>query len=380
MSAPEFLELVVSLSLQVAIVVALAHWVGRFTASEGTQCRVWTACYVLVLGLLAAAILLPHPRLFRPWAEMDARTVAHVATLETRAGNTLFFAWTTGASISLALFAMRSLRAIQFLKSCGSLDSALLSDEGLSRELSRFPHGSPNSTIQVLTSDRLAAPFCWQLHRPYIVLPRFLIERASPELRFIVRHEVEHLRTGHPMQLFLQRLVEIIFWFHPMIWWASHRSALVREFACDEAAVRSPSDIVTYLKSLLKVVEHAAEAKGEAPTSLTFGGGKSVVAARARRLVQVANPTGRTKRLKISGLAAALALALAAVPSAIAWLPLNALASPRSAFSPWPMWSSGILHDLGVHARDYEEYDPRTRIYELHHDIAGRREKALSTP
>jgi beta-lactamase regulating signal transducer with metallopeptidase domain len=304
---------------------------------------------------------------------MDPRTVAHVATLEMQTGSILFLVWVGGAAISLALFVIRSQRAGRFLKSCEPLDAALLLDAATASEPAEFPQDSPKHRIRLLASERLAVPFCWQLHRPYIVLPRYLVDRIGPELRFIIRHEIEHLRTGHPMQLFLQRLVEIAFWYHPMIWWASHRSALVREFACDEAAVKSPSDIVDYLKSLLTVVEHATAVDRDAPSSLTFGGGKSIVAARARRLVRIANESAESRSPRISGLAAMLSLSIAALLATLVWIPVDALASPRSAWSPWPAWTSGVLHDFGVHARDYEAYDSRTRLYELRHDMAGRK-------
>jgi len=65
--------------------------------------------------------------------------------------------------------------------------------------------------------------------------------------------------AGHPLQLFMERLVTSAFWFHPAIWWASRQSALAREYACDDAAVSRQQETVSYLKALLAVAERGLE-------------------------------------------------------------------------------------------------------------------------
>ncbi|MGZ0165346.1 MAG: M48 family metalloprotease [Planctomycetales bacterium] len=42
--------------------------------------------------------------------------------------------------------------------------------------------------------------------------PAVVEDRAGlndDELRFVIGHEIEHLRTGHPLQQFIQRAVEV---------------------------------------------------------------------------------------------------------------------------------------------------------------------------
>jgi len=176
---------------------------------------------------------------------------------------------------------------------------------------------------------------------------------------------MEHLRTGHPLQLFLQRVVEVIFWFHPMVWWASHQSALSREFACDRAAIDSSKDIASYLRTLLAIVERGAAQKGERPATLAFVRGKSVIAKRARRLVQLAQSNRPGDRQLASSFTASISLVTAAVLIAFVWLPVNVSASPHGNWSPWPAWTAGVLHDFGISARDYEVYDHRFELREL---------------
>ena len=34
-------------------------------------------------------------------------------------------------------------------------------------------------------------------------------------------------------------------------------------------------------------------------------------------------------------------------------------------WSPWPKWTAGVLHDFGIHARDFEVQGSRDNLQEL---------------
>ena len=201
------------------------------------------------------------------------------------------------------------------------------------------------------------------------MIPESLLTFEADNLKFILRHELAHLRTGHPIQVFLQRSVEIIFWFHPMVWWASHESALAREFMCDDEAIEKRSDIVAYLKTLLTIVEQNVIAEEPKVGSLAFVRNRNVMAERARRLVRAAQKPaspGRnpmTRRLLTSS--APTLLVVATAMASMLWLPINVLASSEARWSPWPEWTAGVLHDFGVQTRDFEVYDPHYVLHEL---------------
>ncbi|QDT91490.1 M56 family metallopeptidase [Gimesia algae] len=365
MTSTQFLELAISLSVQVALVIIVAHWLGRLVNSEQMQCRLWTICYVVLLSLIGVALLLPHPRLFQPWVSIGAQHTTTLVTIEMQLGQILFFVWLAGASVSLMVFFFRSFQVNRFLNTCQPLDlDEFVSEENQLDipELTSFPS---KQRLRLLTSTRLTTPFCSQFHYPYIVVPEYLLGFDRQKLNFIIRHELEHLKTGHPLQLFLQRVVEVIFWFHPMVWWASQQSSISREFACDEAAIDSPSDIVMYLQTLLTIMEYSASQAEETPTSLAFGRGKSIVAKRARRLTQIAKRKEIDRRSRILGPAACFSLVMLATLIGFLWLPIDVLASSRTNWSPWPTWSAGVLHDFDIPARDFEVFDPRIELHEL---------------
>ena len=109
MTPTQFLELAVSLAIQAALVVLLTHWLGGSLAhSELARCRLWTGCFLVLLLLMLAGLLLPHPRLVQPWMDLDSRTGANLARMQMGLGQVLFVVWLLGATIALGLFVVRS--------------------------------------------------------------------------------------------------------------------------------------------------------------------------------------------------------------------------------------------------------------------------------
>lgn len=364
MTPAQFLELAVSLSLQVSLVVIVVHWLGHLTNSEQIQCRLWTGCYVTILCLIVVALTLPHPRMYHPWSSIPATSAVHFVTVESQLGKVLLVVWLCGVVVSAMSFVVRTYKASKFLQTCQPIDASVDFEE-LSNEVSPLSVGSPGRKVNMLSSPHISTPFCWQFHQPYIVLPEFVLGFGQRELGFIVRHELEHLQTGHPLQLFLQRLIEGIFWFHPLVWWAARHASESREYACDEAAIDSPAEIATYLKTLLTIVEYQAADLDKTPTPLAFGRGCNIVVKRAQRLTRIATQANCDHRRRLSAPSAIASLCVAALTISFAWLPVDVLASPRANWSPWPTWTAGVLKDFGVSARDYDVYDDRVKLHEL---------------
>lgn len=365
MTSTQFLEMVVSVSVQAAIVIIVAHWLGRLVSSERVQCRLWTICYAVLLVLVVVGLLFPHPRLFQPWSLIDSESATTLVSLEFQVGRALFLIWSTGAVISLLVFLIRAVQVNQFLKTCQLIEPSQIISDKNQNQVPETSGTALKQRLRLLTSTRLMTPFCSQFHHPYIVLPEYLLGFDQQQLNFIIRHELEHLKTGHPLQLFLQRLVEAVFWIHPMVWWASQQSALSREFACDEAAIDSPTEIAMYLRTLLTIIEYSTSQTDKTPTPLAFGRGNSLTAKRARRLTQIAKNQGVTSRKPLSGFTASACLCMIAVFIGCVWVPVDVLASPRANWSPWPTWTAGALHDFGYSVHDFDAYNGRIELHEL---------------
>ncbi|MEX0726170.1 MAG: M56 family metallopeptidase [Planctomycetaceae bacterium] len=364
MIAIQFLELFISLSLQATLVVVATYWIGHWTENERTKCGLWTACYILLLLLVVCGVFLPHVRLLQPMRPLTRPTAFEIVTLETQLGRFLLYGWLIGCGGSLVLFMFRSIQAERFIRSCKAVEPDVVSlDENVDDDPQIHER-----TVRLVSTVRTTTPFCWQFHQPYIVIPHQLLTYERDELKYVLRHELAHLRTGHPMQLFLQRSVEILFWYHPMVWWAARESGLDREFMCDDEVVQSRADIVRYLKTLLTIVEQTTS-EDRAKASLAFVRNRCELVERARRLVRIAQQAAESDRRqparRLTAKGATIVLTVAACAATLLWLPVNLLASPGAQWSPWPSWTSRMLNDVGIKTRDFEVYDHRYTLHEI---------------
>ena len=109
-----------------------------------------------------------------------------------------------------------------------------------------------------LTEDSMSPAVCG-LFRPVILLPQSLVEKLSAgQLRAVLLHEAIHLRRGDVWVNCAQALLQIVYWWHPLLWLANARIRRVREEAVDDAvmlALRDDAEI--YAPTLLEVAKLA---------------------------------------------------------------------------------------------------------------------------
>jgi len=215
--------------------------------------------------------------------------------------------------------------------------------------------------VDVRISDASVGAFCWQFHRPVIAVPSEMIDFPPEEQAAIVRHELAHIRRQHPLHLFLQRIVEAIYWFHPLIWWASRKAAAAREFCCDRDAVGSRHDVAVYLRSLLRLIELRLSSPTLLPAGVGSVGDASLLGRRATLLVDSFDKpaTNRPRSRPTFVFSAAVLICV------LIWLPVNPRASRRSDWSPWPRWTARTLEACGIDVRDYEIDGHRLDGHEL---------------
>ena len=112
------------------------------------------------------------------------------------------------------------------------------------------------SAPRLWLASAVPGPAVTGLLRPTLLLPDDFEARLAPhEARFVLRHELMHLKRGDVPVSILLGLVLAIHWFNPLLWLAFFKSRLDRETACD-AQVLSHEDQtqrVAYGYTLLKV-------------------------------------------------------------------------------------------------------------------------------
>jgi bla regulator protein BlaR1 len=114
--------------------------------------------------------------------------------------------------------------------------------------------------IPMLRSVDVMEPGIFGIFHPLMVWPDRLSERLDDEhIEGILAHELVHIRRHDNLTAAIHMLVEVLFWFHPMVWWIESGMLQEREHACDEAVVQLRGRPEVYAEGLLKACRFCAE-------------------------------------------------------------------------------------------------------------------------
>ena len=100
-------------------------------------------------------------------------------------------------------------------------------------------------------------PAVFGLWRPMVVIPAAMIrEKSLQQIEPIVAHELVHVRRGDAVVGVLQLVVQVLWWFHPLVWWANREMCRRREQCCDEEVVVGLGcSSATYARCLVDILE-----------------------------------------------------------------------------------------------------------------------------
>ncbi|MBN1342852.1 MAG: M48 family metalloprotease [Phycisphaerae bacterium] len=169
--------------------------------------------------------------------------------------------------------------------------------------------------VTVAATDVAHGPVLAGIMRPVILLPRRLIAELTPQqMRYVIAHELVHVRRRDNLVLLIQRLAEMCFFFHPVVWlcgWIMRREA---EAACDDAVLAAYAAPAEYADSLTRVAEMKCGFTRRLLVN-TFAAAESNFARRVRRILR-----GRAARgtiwLSVASVVAMVGVALLGLPAA----------------------------------------------------------------
>ncbi len=164
-------------------------------------------------------------------------------------------AWIGGILVLSGRLARTQLQFRAQLKHSSRLDASKLSVN--LHELCR--KAGVAQAIDIVESDIIAAPAVWGIARPTIILPRGLATSlTAQQLRWVLLHELAHVRRADLVVVALQRFAAILQFFNPAIWIANRIIHRLREYACDDLAVSlGEVDGVESGEAFLHVLRHA---------------------------------------------------------------------------------------------------------------------------
>ncbi|MCG8648829.1 MAG: M56 family metallopeptidase [Pirellulales bacterium] len=115
--------------------------------------------------------------------------------------------------------------------------------------------------VRLLVTRCAVGPAVVGLFRPTIILPQSLVEgRDQQQLQPIVAHELIHIRRGDLWMGMVQWIVQSLWWFHPLVWWASRLVDRDAERCCDEEVITEMNyKPACYARMLLDVLSRKHE-------------------------------------------------------------------------------------------------------------------------
>jgi len=164
--------------------------------------------------------------------------------------------------------------------------------------------------VKLRQSDSAGVPMAFGWVKPVVLIPAALVTGLTgPQLEAVLAHELAHINRHDYLVNLLQNAIEVLFFYHPAVWWISSRIRAEREFCCDDIAAAVAGGSLNYGRALTVLEQMRMR---PAALALQAAGGSLIT--RIRRLVGV-NPPG-TRAGGWPALSSALAVAL--IVSAIA--------------------------------------------------------------
>ena len=109
-----------------------------------------------------------------------------------------------------------------------------------------------HQSIQFWWSEKILDPVTIGHFKPMILLPVGMINALTvEEVEMILLHELMHIRRRDFLINVLQTLMEVVFFYHPLVWWMSKTLRTLREHSCDDGAINCCQDPQLYAKTLL---------------------------------------------------------------------------------------------------------------------------------
>jgi len=142
--------------------------------------------------------------------------------------------------------------------------------------------------IRIGESKYVKSPMILGIIKPVILFPVGILNQLDlKETEAILAHELAHFIRKDIYINIIQTLIEVLFYYHPAIWWISANIRLEREICCDDLAVSFLGNNIQYAKTLVKMQD--IYITGTSPQlALNFSKKESFFSNRIKRILNMA--------------------------------------------------------------------------------------------
>ncbi len=94
-----------------------------------------------------------------------------------------------------------------------------------------------NKPIGLQLSPNVPAPFTRGFRKPVIYLPQSALQWTDQQLNHVLCHELAHIQRKDILIISFQNILNLLYFFHPLVWLANHQINFQREKICDDTAI-----------------------------------------------------------------------------------------------------------------------------------------------
>ncbi|GGA49606.1 MULTISPECIES: M56 family metallopeptidase [Bacillaceae] len=126
-----------------------------------------------------------------------------------------------------------------------------------------------NSKIKIIYSNYSKSPAVYGLIRPKIIIPDELINKlTSEEFRFVLSHELTHIKNKDLVVNTLLMIVKAIYWFNPLIWYSLNQVKQDCEVACDASVISTlkTEEVKKYGETIINMLRLFSEKRNTTGT------------------------------------------------------------------------------------------------------------------
>lgn len=207
-------------------------------------------------------------------------------------------------------------------------------------------HMAMDTTPAIYMVDGIVQPFVWGWFRGSIYVPqRFVATGTAEQQRTILAHELAHVARWDAAVNLLQIVVQALFFFHPLVWWANRQIRRERENCCDETVIAGlDADPRQYGQAIVDTLAAEYESNQPVPSLAVTGRLKNI----EDRIERILSPNRRFFR-RPSRMAVVTVFVLAAclVPTAL-------VLTVRAESTPPPATPTTNLEDRDKKTRNDE--------------------------
>lgn len=166
----------------------------------------------------------------------------------------VFLLWIIG----MFYFLFRMMGGILHLQQLRTRKTAIPDNSWIEKFIEIKDKMGVTKSVELLQSAMVKVPMLLGYFKPVVLIPISLMTGLSnKETEAVIAHELAHLKRHDYLFNILQSVIEAIFFYHPAVWLISRIIRNEREHSCDDLAVESTGDKISYIKALAAAQELA---------------------------------------------------------------------------------------------------------------------------